>query len=536
MIEHSKYTKIFVSNSLTRSKYDKIHAKAIEIIKFKNELSVYVNANLNDFLDMNKFEFSKFIRNNYNKIELESAFYAMAIDEVYVAYQNKFEAINNKMKFVHTVCSGFERYKRTSNGHKIGEIKKIIRKDETTPLSITLSYLAKYGRESTVDFINTSIKSADENKKKFYQNILNHIGKFGFDRLFRIAQDHKTLVMDRYSHYPIVFKSLTFSIKSGLNNLISYNKNYNSNINAFVNLCISRHVICSIPVSYSSDYHGDMKRYEKLNTTYYKIHLDDIKKQVRILFCVDGDRYLPEVSDNTMTMGIDVNIKHNLFSLSDGSVFDYDRTLLKDYCDEMTKLDTIKSRCPSYQIGKKRQAKIDKIRYKIHHQNQRIIVDVCKYLKDKHIGQVVMENLDNGFGKSFVHDSDNADINFNRIVSVLNISSLKDEFEHIARKYNIAISTVHASYTSKMCPVCGCIDDDNRKCQEHFKCVDCGHEMNADINAAINIRNRVLVTVLRNSLLKKRDNGAFEPKKMKRDKVKEVLLSFQKSLVKDRGV
>jgi transposase len=58
--------------------------------------------------------------------------------------------------------------------------------------------------------------------------------------------------------------------------------------------------------------------------------------------------------------------------------------------------------------------------------------------------------------------------------------------------------------------------------------------MNADINAAINIRNRVLVTVLRNSLLKKRDNGAFEPKKMKRDKVKEVLLSFQKSLVKDR--
>ena len=74
MIEHSKYTKIFVSNSLTRSKYDQIHAKAIEIIKFKNELSVYVNANLNDFLDMNKFEFSKFIRNNYNKIELESAF------------------------------------------------------------------------------------------------------------------------------------------------------------------------------------------------------------------------------------------------------------------------------------------------------------------------------------------------------------------------------------------------------------------------------------------------------------------------------
>ena len=42
--------------------------------------------------------------------------------------------------------------------------------------------------------------------------------------------------------------------------------------------------------------------------------------------------------------------------------------------------------------------------------------------------------------------------------------------------------------------------------------------------------NRVLVTVLRESLLKKLDNGAFEPKKLKREKVKEVLLSFRRNL------
>ena len=52
------------------------------------------------------------------------------------------------------------------------------------------------------------------------------------------------------------------------------------------------------------------------------------------------------------------------------------------------------------------------------------------------------------------------------------------------------------------------------------------------INAAKNIRNRVLVTVLRESLLKQLDNGAFEPKKLKREKVKEVLLSFRRSLSK----
>ena len=41
---------------------------------------------------------------------------------------------------------------------------------------------------------------------------------------------------------------------------------------------------------------------------------------------------------------------------------------------------------------------------------------------------------------------------------------------------------------------------------------------------------RVLVTVLRESLLKQLDNGAFEPRKLKREKVKEVLLSFRRSL------
>ena len=112
------------------------------------------------------------------------------------------------------------------------------------------------------------------------------------------------------------------------------------------------------------------------------------------------------------------------------------------------------------------------------------------------------------------------------------MSSLKQEVEHIARKYDIAVSTVQASYTSKMCPICGCIEDENRANQETFECVECGHKDNADFNAAKNIRNRVLVTVLQESLLKQLDNGAFEPRKLKREKVKEVLLSFRRSLQK----
>ena len=44
------------------------------------------------------------------------------------------------------------------------------------------------------------------------------------------------------------------------------------------------------------------------------------------------------------------------------------------------------------------------------------------------------------------------------------------------------------------------------------------------------VHKRVLVTVLRESLLKQAGNGAFEPRKLKREKVKEVLLSFRRNL------
>lgn len=60
------------------------------------------------------------------------------------------------------------------------------------------------------------------------------------------------------------------------------------------------------------------------------------------------------------------------------------------------------------------------------------------------------------------------------IVKFLGISSLEQEIVHIARNYDIGVSTVHSSYTSKICPICGCIDDDNHPNQEAFCCLECG--------------------------------------------------------------
>jgi hypothetical protein len=45
--------------------------------------------------------------------------------------------------------------------------------------------------------------------------------------------------------------------------------------------------------------------------------------------------------------------------------------------------------------------------------------------------------------------------------------------------------------------------------------------------------NRVSITVLCDKLLKRSDNGSYLPKPMERGKVKEVLLSYRNSIVKD---
>ena len=52
---------------------------------------------------------------------------------------------------------------------------------------------------------------------------------------------------------------------------------------------------------------------------------------------------------------------------------------------------------------------------------------------------------------------------------------------------------VPAAYTSRTCHQCGHVAKGNRDSQAVFRCVECGYEANADVNAAMNILGRALV-------------------------------------------
>ena len=527
MLIQSKYTKIFHSKDITRQKYDELYDFALLIRNHKNVASQHVNDNLLRFLEYNKFQFLKEMREHFKNV-IPSSFDTQLYTQVFTCYQNKFDAIQHKLIFEVKTFNGFEFYKRDTKKNKKGDLKKVIISKKQTPLSNCLTYLARYGNEDTINYINNNINKCEGKKREFYNNILRCCNKFGFERLYSLALSKRKRILKHYSEYPIVFKSLAFRGRCRKTRIIDYNRRFDSVINSFVSLSGVGRKTFDIPVVFNKGWHGNMEDYRKKNPDYeYTITFNEKEHQVNIHLCKDGERYIPQV--NGETIGIDVNCKHNLFSLSNETTYDYNRKLVNDFCKLSIEIDKLKEN-KNYVIGKRKQQKLNTLKSKMIKSEQQLIANMCKALQSQGIGHIVMEDLDNGFGKCYVKDKGNEDINYNRKVKFLGLSSLKQEVEHIARKYDIAVSTVQANYTSKMCPICGCIEDENRPNQETFECVECGHKDNADFNAAKNIRNRVLVTVLRESLLKQLDNGAFEPRKLKREKVKEVLLSFRRSL------
>lgn len=523
----SKYAIIFKSEDLTKEKYNECYDLSKELLDFRNLISNEVHLDLYTFLNMSEFEFVTFMTERH-KGEISSNYYKQAFKIVHTCYINKFDKIKEKMVFEVVKYKGMSFYKKDTQKNKKGDLNFVIADKKTTRTSICLSYLAKFGRSETetIDYINRQILSekTSDNKIKFYKNILDVIKKFGYDRLYRIAELKRINIINKYNKKPVEFTKLTFSGRSRKKQIIGYNKNFNSKIKAFISLSWdSDRKTIDIPVKFSKDYHGKMKEFLKKNPDYeYTITINEKEKQVNVILCKSGVRYIPDSKTNFI--GIDVNQKHNLFSLSNNKTVDFDRKLLSDYVDVCLQNDERKQKNEKYKIGKRNQFKIDKLKEKMLKYNQELISSMCKELKTQGFDHIVMENLTNGFGKSFVKKDD---INFNRIVSFLKLSSLKNEVEHIGRNYDIAISFVHAEYTSKMCANCGCIDDDNRKCQEEFVCVSCGHTDNADHNASVNIENRVTLTVLRDKLLKQTDNGAYVPLKKKRDDIKKTLLSYR---------
>jgi transposase len=78
----------------------------------------------------------------------------------------------------------------------------------------------------------------------------------------------------------------------------------------------------------------------------------------------------------------------------------------------------------------------------------------------------------------------------NRAVLAKGWGLLLAQLEHQARYHGSQIVKVPPAFTSLTCHVCKHTARDSRESQALFRCVACGHQDHADVNAARNIRER----------------------------------------------
>lgn len=188
---------------------------------------------------------------------------------------------------------------------------------------------------------------------------------------------------------------------------------------------------------------------------------------------------------NDNVLGIDRGIV-NIATLSDGTIFSGEHVLQvkKRYAILRSKLQSKGSKSAKRHL---KRLSLKENRF-VTDANHCISKDIVKRCNPGTI--IVLEKLTNIRENSRkIRKAERAKINS------WSFYQLEQFLKYKALTKGCDVQYVDARYTSQKCSRCGYIYRGNRKTQEHFKCVKCGYENNADLNAALNIANNFRASV-----------------------------------------
>ena len=327
----------------------------------------------------------------------------------------------------------------------------------------------------------------------------------------------------------VIFKKLSF-VGINQHNKIFIEESNNKYTNGIINFNIPHFGIIEIPFRYSKQYHCNLNdiHYSMAGPNkcqYTKQYTCTVEKDKLKIVIVEDDNRVYPISIGNHIEGIDVNIKHNLLQCSDGYTIDYDRKLIKSILKRKKKQDRITSTKMTRKLSTEYTYKQIKQNQKDKRRSvsmvEQCLVELFKHCNYNDIDHLVFEDL-NKFTRRYKINNKKFNVNIRRLMSILHIVDIKNMAIRIGRKYGITISLTNAEYTSQQCSCCGYIHKDNRKTQEKFKCIHCGYEENADLNASINIRERINSDVLRDSLHIEVENNKYIPLEKNHEKVEQL--------------
>lgn len=535
----------FDSVNLNKNKYELLVNYAKINRYLRNELSIYFWNNCKYNMYFNRITKNNFITLS-SKLEgifpilkesLGSQNFQQSAIQVYSNYLTYFSTkkfyyregkIFNKSDFIKSVEFLVRNYEFNNPNFSLEKELKLI----SSKLKSQLELKGIYNdyKQSIKNNISITDKIFPEIDRLNYQrnNIiksLNLIDKFR-DRFLNLVKDIQIRFLNKIPK--INYKSLTFHGVNLLGNrqLMIEENNDLKIANAIIKLKLpnvnykdfnseSRDKQINILTRYKESYHGNLEDFNYSFTgsnqsqLCYTLYFYENKRKIKLVLTKPAKITRKEILsniehtlDSNVIEGIDVNSKRNIFSLSDGKYITFDKSLLRRASRLIKDLDLIQSNSKKNNNPLIHSNRIRRRENKLKRQSEGHIIrktlELKKYLESKRIKHVVIEDLDLRI-KSFAKDKITG-LKYSSIANVLHLTDAKNIIRKLLEKVGIMVSLVNPRYTSQTCSNCGYIDRGNRPNQEHFHCLQCGHEDDADVNSAINIKNRILISDLREKL------------------------------------
>ena len=527
---------------LNRSKYELLEAYAIEARNFRNIVSeiVYNNYRQKIFYgEMSKYDVRNELKYLNKQTKISATDCQSAICDVYTKYKTNLDMFIKK------------HYKINANDK---------------PIKLLFNYMVRYYKnekdfeEMLEDkfieaFNKINIKNPEEKDLESYNFrliLLNKYVSLKRKNFFKNQTNLNLISMVRYVQDFIIkkmnkvtYKSLTFDHTNVIGKTMNVSgmleKSHNKLTNVIVHINLPKIAIVDLPVRHSKKYHGILQDYKcflnkRTGQKQYLIQIsfDEVKKEVKITLVRDIEKNVSTNSkkelNNKQILGIDVNTKHNIFALSNHETQEIDNNLVNKIVKEKKKLKEIQSQRDRLKLPKEYSKRQKKIQDKINKQVAYLQNYACHLLLSNHKNSVlVMENLERNLKKcKFNNKQYEEELNYNDLFSLLRIYSIKDTVIRMSGNYNVNVVLVNPDFTSQMCPKCEHISKNNRKSQETFCCEKCNYENNADINAAINIKDRFTNPKFKEELQKEVTGTQLisEPKISNRFKFKEKLFEI----------
>lgn len=179
------------------------------------------------------------------------------------------------------------------------------------------------------------------------------------------------------------------------------------------------------------------------------------------------------------TVGLDWGMV-SLFTTSDGNR--YGRKVLSHLKSLDAQLIDIQQYSQEHNLPLKTNVRYQKLQARVREFVKNEIGRILNKLSLQDIKELKVEKLNfagGGLSKTL-----------NRLLTRMGRGALRQKIQRLQEEKGILVTQVNPAYTSQTCNRCGFVDKHNRPSQTEFKCLCCGHTINADVNAAQNIKCR----------------------------------------------